>query len=213
MKEKPYKSYIDQALYLNSVKGIICNNSSNLDSLARIGYFNIINAYKSPFISNVTVDSTGISKHIYSKGITIDHFLILKKFDDNIRHLLFRSLTEIEEEIKSVYGYVMARDNNDLTSWESFDFYDPSIKKKRVYSIVTSAKKNLSKSKNFYVDHYLEKYGDFPIWVVLKNLMLSDFLDIISISKVSSNESICLTYGILKNDGGKIKPDYMNCTS
>ena len=61
-EEKVFLTYNQQLKKLRNNKKITCNNSTkDKEILVRMGYFNIVNGYKYPFICGI--DNTG--KHIY----------------------------------------------------------------------------------------------------------------------------------------------------
>ena len=66
---------------LRNDKHIECKGSGHKKILIRAGYFNIVNGYKTPFVSGH--DSTG--NHSYISGTSINQLQAVKKFDDNFK--------------------------------------------------------------------------------------------------------------------------------
>ena len=94
---------------LRNDKGIICSGSAHKNILIRAGYFNIVNGYKTPFISGQ--DDKG--NHIYISNTTIDQLQAVKLFDEKLRSFLLRYITQVEEETRTLAGYKFDECNND----------------------------------------------------------------------------------------------------
>ena len=86
---------------LRNDKHIECKGSSHKKILIRAGYFNIVNGYKTPFVSGR--DSNG--NHSYISGTSINQLQAVKKFDDQLRSFLLRYITQVEEETRTLSGY------------------------------------------------------------------------------------------------------------
>ena len=76
---KSFKTYRQQMRQLRDDKNILCSGSSDKELLCRYGYFNLVNGYKTPFVSNIIN-----GKHNYIHNTNIHHFYSLKSFDDNV---------------------------------------------------------------------------------------------------------------------------------
>ena len=87
--DKFFLTYNQQMKKLRNDKGIICSGSAHKNILIRAGYFNIVNGYKTPFISGQ--DDKG--KHIYISNTTIDQLQAVKLFDEKLRSFLLRYIT------------------------------------------------------------------------------------------------------------------------
>ena len=99
--DKFFLTYNQQMKTLRNDKHISCTGSSHKKILIRAGYFNIVNGYKKPFVSNR--DTEG--RHSYISGTSINQLQAVKKFDDQLRSFLLRYITQIEEETRTLAGY------------------------------------------------------------------------------------------------------------
>lgn len=92
---KYFLTYNQQMRKLRNDKQISCQGSSHKKILVRSGYFNIVNGYKTPFVSGI--DANG--NHSYISGTSIDQMYAVKCFDEQLRSSLLKYITQIEEEI------------------------------------------------------------------------------------------------------------------
>lgn len=200
--DKKFKTYNQQMKYLRDSKNIICNGSSNKTILIRTGYFNLINGYKTPFVQSI--DSQG--KHIYYGGTTIEHFYAVKNFDDEIRHILLKYLTKVEEEMRTVIGYEFDKFNNNAKiNWYEVQAYSPDSQATDIIKSISNCYSDISINRSDYVRHYLDNHHIIPTWVLMKVISFSHFINFISICKQPVVETICEIYGILDEKGAPSK--------
>ena len=107
--DKNFITYNQQMRKLRNDKHINCSGSKDKRILIRMGYFNIVNGYKSPFTCGT--DITGA--HVYLPDTSLEHLYNLKKFDDELRLFLLKYITQIEEEVRTLTGYKFDQCNND----------------------------------------------------------------------------------------------------
>lgn len=74
-EDKLFLTYNQQMRKLRNDKHIECKGSGHKKILIRAGYFNIVNGYKTPFVSGH--DSTG--NHSYISGTSINQLQAVKK--------------------------------------------------------------------------------------------------------------------------------------
>ena len=99
--DKEFLTYNQQMKKLRDKKKIDCVNTKDKTTLVRMGYFNLVNGYKEPFICGK--DNNG--NHIYIANTSLKALYALKKFDDDLRMLLLKYITQIEEEVRTLTGY------------------------------------------------------------------------------------------------------------
>lgn len=99
--DKSFLTYNQQMKKLRKDKKIDCNGTPHKISLVRSGYFNMINGYKTPFTCGT--DANG--NHIYFPNTALSQINSLKKFDELLRILLLKYITQVEEEVRTLTGY------------------------------------------------------------------------------------------------------------
>lgn len=193
MEDKPFKTYRQQMKYLRDVKNIDCNGSEDKLILLRNGYFNLINGYKAPFV--LGIDKTG--NHIYIGKTSIKHFEAVKHFDDEIRHILLKNITKIEEEVRTLVGHKFDYINDHgKTEWFEVESYNHKIKTQDKIKVIASCYNQINKSNLPYVTHYFEEHNSIPTWVFIKVISFSTLIDFIQICKPEVVNAICKLYSI-----------------
>lgn len=201
MRQKPFRTIREQVDYLSQVKNISTEYSAHKYALIKIGYFNIVNAYKSPFVESITVNANGRTQHVYFKGTHFDHFLAVHELDNNIRKLVFSKLTKIEEEVKNIFSYLVEQKIDKDISWKNILFYNPSIPSQDVSNFINEMNKNIAKNRYNYLSHYLENYQEIPLWITTKVLSLGTFIRLLNYQNSQATEDLCSIYGILNSNG------------
>lgn len=193
MEDKPFKTYRQQMKYLRDIKKIDCTGSEDKLILLKNGYFNLINGYKTPFILGKDKDGS----HIYIGKTSIRHFEAVKHFDDEIRHILLKSITKIEEEIRTLVGHKFDYVNNyGKTEWFEVESYNPQIKTQDKIKVIASCYNQINKSDLPYVTHYLNQHNSIPTWIFIKVINFSTLIEFIKICKPDVVNSLCKLYSI-----------------
>lgn len=197
-KDKNFITYNQQMRKLRNDKKIDCSGSKDKRILIRMGYFNIVNGYKSPFTCGV--DSNG--DHVYLPNTSLEHLYELKQFDDNLRLFLLKYITQIEEEIRTLTGYKFDQCNNDgKIPWYDSNAYSPTSRLQNRMSAISSAYSELSSSQLDYVKFYMENHTSIPTWIMIKMVNFSTFIDILKNSKTGVTHSLCKLYDMYDSNG------------
>lgn len=198
-EEKVFLTYNQQLKKLRNNKKITCNNSTkDKEILVRMGYFNIVNGYKYPFICGT--DNTG--KHIYLPNTDLANIYELKKFDEKLRSFLLRYITQIEEEVRTLTGYKFDQCNdNGKIPWYDANAYSEKARLQNKISAISSAYSELSKSQLDYVKFYMNQHTSIPTWIMIKVINFSTFIDVLNNSKMIVKHSLCELYGMIDENG------------
>ncbi len=198
MNEKPFKTFNTQMKYLRDKKKIRCEGSKHKEFLIKYGYFNLINAYKEPFIQGKDLNND----HIYIGGITIESFVSLKLFDDDLRIILLQVITRIEEEIRNLVGYKLDFINPKEVEWYDVQAYNSNKDTQDIIRVISKCFHTIDKSTNEYNFHYSKKYGRVPAWIFTKLITFGDLISVVEISKPQLLDALCELYNI-KDKRGK----------
>ena len=183
---------------LRNTKNIDCSGSKDKKILIRMGYFNIVNGYKTPFTCGV--DSNG--DHVYLPNTSLEHLYELKQFDDNLRLFLLKYITQIEEEIRTLTGYKFDQcNNNGKIPWYDSNAYSPTSRLQNRMNTISSAYSELSSSQLDYVKFYMEHHSSIPTWIMIKMVNFSTFIDILKNSKTGVTHSLCKLYDMYDSNG------------
>lgn len=197
--DKDFLTYNQQMRKLRNKKHIMCNGSDDKSILAKTGYFNLINGYKTPFICG-TNQATG--DHIYLPNTNLEHIYSLKVFDDNLRILLLQHITKVEEEVRTLTGYKFDQcNNNGKIPWFETNAYSQKCRMQSRMSAISSAYSELSKSRLEYVKFYMDNHTSIPTWIMIKVINFSTFIDILNNSKADVKHSLCRLYDMTDTQG------------
>ena len=189
--DKLFLTYNQQMRKLRNDKHIDCAGSIHKKILIRAGYFNIVNGYKTPFISGQ--DANG--NHIYISGTSISQLQAVKQFDDQLRSFLLKYITQIEEETRTLAGYKFDECNeNGKIPWYDTNAYSPNKSLQEKMSVISKAYNELSRSQLDYVKFYMDNHKQIPTWIMIK-------VDIIQYSKTDVSHSLCHLYGLEDEQG------------
>ena len=188
MADKDFLTYNQQMRRLRSKKQIECNGSKDKKILVRTGYFNLVNGYKMPF----TCGTDAAGDHIYLPNTSIDHLYYLKKFDDNLRILLLKYITQVEEEVRTLTGYKFDQcNNNGKIPWFDANAYSNKSKLQSRMLTISSIYNELSRSHLDYVKFYMDNHTSIPTWIMIKVVNFSTFIDVLNNSKPDVKHSLC----------------------
>lgn len=134
--EKFFSVHSERIKILRSRNMDIPNSSDQNNILKKYNYYNLVNAYKDPFLY-----SGSSSLERYRTGARLSELEALLKFDTNLRLLFLREILKIEEIIKnqivqSFYAYHLYN-NNDNTEIERSNFHRDSEYLRRKYYDLT----------------------------------------------------------------------------
>lgn len=192
-EDKLFLTYNQQMKKLRNDKNIDCTGSMHKKILVRAGYFNIVNGYKAPFVSDL--DSNG--NHIYISGTSISQLQAVKQFDDQLRSFLLKYITQVEEETRTLTGYKFDECNeNGKIPWYDTNAYSPNKSLQQKMSVISKAYNELSRSQLDYVKFYMDNHKQIPTWIMIKVINFSTFIDIIQYSKTDVSHSLCHLYGL-----------------
>lgn len=196
-EDKSFLTYNQQMRKLRKDKKILCNGSEHKKILIRAGYFNIINGYKTPFTCGT--DSDG--NHNYIPDTSIDQIYRVKLFDDSLRSLLLKYITQIEEEVRTLTGYKFDDCNGyGSIAWYDTSAYSPDSTLQNKMGTISKAYNELSRSQLDYVKFYMENHKKIPTWIMIKVVNFSTFIDVINYGKTEVSHSICKLYDMVDED-------------
>lgn len=196
---------------LRNEKCILCSGTKDKNILVRMGYFNIINGYKTPFTCGI--DASG--NHIYLPNTSLEHLYKLKVFDDELRLFFLKYITRIEEEVRTLTGYKFDQNNNNgKTPWYDTKAYSPNSSLQNRMNAISSAYSELSSSQLDYVKFYMDYHTSIPTWIMIKVVNFSTFINILKNSKTNVTHSICKLFDMKDTNGkrnsGRIIENYIS---
>lgn len=163
---------VDEQIDILLSRGLqISNTKFAKEKLQNINYYNIINAYKNPFLK---------SSDLFKKDVTFNELYSVYVFDNELRNLFLKYVLILENELKSHIAYEFANYESDcvkkISSYGERSRYDYTTKKKQLASnkiIEKIDEKVIKKGSNEMIKHYKAK-GTIPIWVIVNILSFGE---------------------------------------
>lgn len=198
MSQKDFLTHNQQMKRLRDVKKIACSGSADKEILCRLGYFNLVNGYKNAFVAG----KDGQGNHIYYHGTSVQELYALKQFDDELRSILLKHLTKVEEEVRTVFAYKFdeLNDNGKIT-WYQIEAYEQKAGGAPVMKAISRAYRDVDNSSQEYVKYYREHHKFIPTWIMIKVVSFSDFINLVNCSKNPVKQALCKMYGIVDSSG------------
>ena len=199
--KKTFLTHAEQLDYLVEKKGLaVPDRERAMDMLCRFGYFALIDGYKAPFKC-----SDGGK---YRDGATFDDVVALFKMDENLRELFFKYIMRVELQLRSLISYCFTEKHG--SSQEKYldrENYIPGEEHDRDVSRVISKLRDLcDRCGSFdYINHYIEKYGTVPLWVLINALSLGVLVNLYDCQTTDIKEKIADRFGgITPSDLGSL---------
>ena len=187
---KPFLSYEQQICKLRDDKGLIISDKKHaIEILTQIGYFSLINGYKTPFKDSTTGQ--------YKNGAAFEDIENLYYFDEALRELFFKYLLKVEQKLKSHISYYFSEKHgnsmNDYTSIYNYD-YQNSKKVPEIFKLLGEINRVITTNFNAVnLNHYITNHENIPLWVLTKKLTFGnvskmfDLLPMFLKTKISRN--------------------------
>lgn len=149
----------DQITILKN-RGLIINDPVFArDKIERKGYYNIINAFKTPFLNSNNPE-------MYIKNATFEEIYSLYEFDVSLRSLFLKYILIFENEFKSLVVNVIVNKYNSCPYFSEVIYNSNSKNKSKAYQekIFELYMKN---KRNPMVKHFLDKGEMIPLWALI----------------------------------------------
>lgn len=179
--------FLDESLKLSNIlesRGVILDIDP-VPVLQRDGYYALINGYKDPFLDKKAMQSSDDDRYIPGTKLSDIYGLFL--FDRELREALFPYLAHAESTVRTVVVESFCSKHQEVDSYlERNNYVDErwmlfpkhfrgdkcKAHRKGLNGLIKmfESKTQLSSNTPTYVQHYLERYGYVPLWVLQNNL-------------------------------------------
>lgn len=165
---KQVLSLDEQLFHLESNKNLrIPDPDYARTTLQHIGYFALINGYKTPFKNATT-------KH-YRDGITFDDIVALYRFDRELRELFLKYILQIERHIRSLLSYHFTQKNGPSQACylTPKNYSTKSGYTKGITKLISRLSHLANCNSDYpYINHQRRMHGNVPLWVLVNALSL-----------------------------------------
>lgn len=183
---KPFLTYQQQLHKLINEKHLIIKNVDFAkQKLCDIGYFSLIDGYKTPFQDPMT--------RVYFPNTTFDDIFALYQFDNLLRELIFRYLCLIEKKMCNLISYAFCSRHGELQQ----EYLSPSnynyIPKNRqeIHKLIRILERLANSNTDYeYLIHQRKVYHNVPFWVLVHTLTFGQLSKIYSFLPFQIQSSI-----------------------
>lgn len=184
---KPFLTISQQADLLIQ-RGLISDKALLVSELESINYYRL-SGYLYPFR---TVDNRFI------EGTTIEIVLNRYIFDRRLRMHTLDALQRIEVCLKTHITYFLAEQYGAFGYTKKENFLEN--KSGDVSNLMSKIKSEISRSKETFVDHFFNKYGDLhdalPIWMAVEVMTFGTCLSLFRLCKPNIQKQIAEKFGV-----------------
>lgn len=168
LTKKPFLDYESQIQTLKSKNLLIKDESSAIDILNKISYYALINGYKDCFKNSST--------HLFINSTTFTDIYNLYLFDADLRAIFLKYILVVERHIKSSISYhFTSTHGNGIMHYQDFSNYDFNNKKHDVQKLFNKMNLKLKRKQNSpQITHYMNTFGDVPLWVLFTELTFGE---------------------------------------
>ena len=168
LQKKPFLDYQSQLNALSAKKLCIEDKDCAIQILQKTSYYGLINGYKDCFKDNST--------HLFSEGTTFNDIYNLYLFDMDLRSVFLKYILIIERHVKSSISYYFTElYGNGMCFYQDYSNYDYGIHKADIQRLFNKMKGKLTgKQKSIQVAHYMNTYGDVPLWVLATDMTFGE---------------------------------------
>lgn len=164
-KNKPHLLIEDQVARLIERGLVVKDVNYAAGALSKIGYYRLNGYWHQFYMSDVGADGRKIVTDLFIPGVTFDQIIDIYKFDEELRLLVFKGVSQIEVAIRAALAYEVGSSNpygmsdvvNFRNNFKDFDRLSAAINAR------------VQKSKEPYIRHHLDNYqGQIPIWALIE---------------------------------------------
>ena len=186
MGKKIFKT-IDEQIDILKNKGLSFDDFNEpSEVLVRENYF-FLNGYRHLFLKSA-------NSNMFIEGTNFSELYGLFCFDRQLRNILFKNIMIVENNVKSIFSYVISKNHG----YKESTYLDPSIftkdprRAKQIGDLIKKMKRQIrvNGKQHNATKHYIENYGYLPLWVVVKVLSFGIISELYSILKREDQEEI-----------------------
>ena len=187
---KTFKTLDEQVSILKS-KGLkITDDNYAKNILLRENYF-FLSGYRHLFLKSET-------ERVFLPGTDFKELYAMFNFDRQVRNIIFKNLLIVENNIKSVFSYVLSKKYGYKESeyLRPNNFTRDSSRVRQVNDLLRKMKRQIriNGGQHSATSHYINNYGYVPLWIVVKVLSFGIVSELYSIMKSDDQKEIAKIY-------------------
>lgn len=142
-------------------KGMIIDDDKlAIELLKSVGYYGLVNKYKSEFYIQ--------GKKEYQENVHLIDLYYYHTIEDELRNILFQSIIHLEQRFKESMAYIIAKE----LGVKRTDYLIPNKYRRvnKAKKIITFLNETIEKCQDNPTKYYKNEYNDLPPWIMLSNL-------------------------------------------
>lgn len=200
-----FKTFEEQLDILKSRNLIIENDEETIAILKTENYYNIINGYKAPFLKSNS------GKEDFKDNVTFNEIFLLYQFDRAIRSIIFKSILQVENTLRTQISYVFSKYHNSANylCYNNFETLLNGGTEKpvaeraiKIHSLISNLQRDISSSIKYkeYIKHYVIDYGYVPLWVLVNAIPLNRLSSFYRVMNQSERIEVSQYWNIMEKD-------------
>ena len=189
---KEFKT-LDQQIEILKEKGLVIDDELTArDILLRESYF-FLSGYRHLFLISST-------QRNYIPNTNFRELYAMFNFDRQVRNIIFKNMLIIENNIKSIFAYQMAKKygykEDDYMNPKNFD--NSPDRANQLNDLLRKMKRQVrvNGTQHTATSHYMANYGYIPPWVVVKVLSFGIVSELYTVLKKEDQEDIASIYNM-----------------
>lgn len=201
--DKPFLTFEQQIKRLTEDYKLIINDSAfAIEALSSISYYDLVNGYKSIYMTNGT----------YKSGTTIEMLYNTHIYNKNIQGVLIKYATFVENSFKTSLSHIIAgnisEDHNEYLKINHYRRHRNSSQRahlsKTIYKLVSNCSSDNNPTK-----HYSETKNHIPPWILFRNTTFSNVTDLYN-NLIREHKNLFLSQIVVLNNSSLSYEDKTN---
>lgn len=216
---KEFKT-IDELVSLLESRGVK-TDAKTAPALRREGYYAIVNGYKGPFLDREAMKSS--ADDVYLPGTTFQQIFGLFIYDRRLRQAVLHHLMMAETALKNAVVYSFCERNRSESAYLERSNYvsaqemlvprayagnkaeEHGRNMARLMRILNGILSNPRRQRPF-VRHYIDAYGEVPLWVLQNNLTFGNIAHFYQLQKRGIQNGACKAIGAIAESRKRLNP-------
>lgn len=196
MKTKEFKTLDEQVEILRGKGLVVTNPEYAKEVLLRENYF-FLNGYRYLFYRSW-------NDKRFIEGTTFEELYSLFLFDREFRNIMFKYLSVIENNVKSIIAYQLSLKYGykEKDYLNKHTFTNEKSKARQVNDLVRKMQRQIrvNTRQHSATSHYINNYGYIPLWVLVKVLSFGIVAETFTILKNDDQDAIANIYNMDSDD-------------
>lgn len=194
--DKEFKT-IDEQIEILKNRNLNLNYEYAKEIFTNNNYYYLINGYKDLFIEYQNEDER------YINNATLQEIFSLYNFDSELRINILRYILKIERRIDTYIAYEFSKQYGNKNYLKESNFSDNKSVRLQISNFVAEVKSDImlqTRKGNKMLNHYINKYGYVPLWVLIRILTFGQVSRFYGFMKQKEQNLIAKKFGVKEKE-------------